>query len=207
MTEPAKPEAAGFIAATAMFVEVLVVGIGSLAAVFGCAAAVVGGQNMEKAAPVLTSTPVSGAALAFAYALGVVVDRGADHILRSSRRNLRSLHFTSTASFDQARRSVAGNSHIMAMSDYARSRMRVCRGWLMNSIFLTIAADLVILRFPVSGRAPILAFCTLMGLLLALGFYAAWRNITVTGYKKLAQQAGVGATVLPNQASSVPPGT
>lgn len=177
------------IAATAMFVEVLVVGIGSLVAMTGLVAATLGHEVMKQAGPVLASTAAAGAGLAFAYALGIVVDRGADYALRASRRRLRRIHFDSNEKYRQARRVVADQPHIMAMADYARSRMRICRGWLANCLFLVIAADLLIWRFPVRDRPVLLIVVTATGLLLACGFYAAWRSITLTGYRKLAQQA------------------
>lgn len=182
-----------------MFVEVLVVGIGSLVALVGFISAAVGHEAMKQAAPVLVSTPVSGAALAFSYALGIVMDRGADYVLKRPRRNLRRLHFQSDEIYDQARRSIAENPHIVAMADYARSRMRICRGWFVNCLFLAAAGDLMLWRFPVQNRALVVTATTVLGLLLAWSFYAAWRNITATGYKKLAQQARVSIPDLLNQ--------
>ncbi|MEU3538843.1 hypothetical protein [Streptomyces paromomycinus] len=203
MSDSLKPESLGAIAATAMFIEVLVVGIGSLAAMVGFVTAIVGFEFAKQVAPILSSTPAAGVGLAFAYALGIMIDRGSDFLLRSPRRRLRGSYFDSSASYDQARRAIVNNPHIIAMSDYARSRMRICRGWFVNSIFLTVATNLVIWRFPVPDRIITGGWVTAIGLLLTWGFYAAWRSITATGYKKLAQQtaicAGTISARLPNR--------
>jgi hypothetical protein len=185
-----------------MFVEVLVVGIGALAAITGVLSAVVGYESMKKAGPILSSTPAAGAGLAFSYALGIVVDRGADYLLTHPRRRLRRRHFASNASYDRARRAIVGDPHIAAMADYARSRMRICRGWLINCLLLIAAADLLIWRFPVTNRLVLLIVATVTGVLLGSGFYVAWRTITLTGYKKLAQQAGATSQVVPSQVGS-----
>lgn len=202
MSQLSKPEASGVIAATAMFVEVLVIGIGSLAGVVGCVSAAAGYSNMQKFAPVLASAPASGAALAFAYALGIAVDRAADYLLASPRRRLRSRYFLSDAAYDQARRAITDYPHLVAMADYARSRMRVCRGWFLNSALLSIASALLIWRFPVQDRMILLSMCAVVGVLCASGFYAAWRSITATGYRKLAQQTSQNTANVPNQGAS-----
>ncbi|MFK0288786.1 hypothetical protein ACIQVL_51210 [Streptomyces sp. NPDC090499] len=199
VSQPSKPEASGVIAATAMFVEVLVIGIGSFAALAGCVSAVAGYSNMHKAGPLLASTPASGAALAFSYALGVAVDRAADFLLTPYRRKLRSRHFPSNVDYRLARRTVAESPHIAAMADYARSRMRVCRGWVLNSLLLSIAAALLISRFPVQDRAILITASVVLGGIIAAGFFAAWMNITETGYKKLSQQASEIGAIVPGQ--------
>lgn len=202
MSQLGKPEASGVVAATAMFVEVLVVGIGALLGVFGCLAAIAGYANMQRAAPILGSTPASGVALAFAYALGIVFDRAADHLLTLPRRRLRRRYFPTDVAYGAARRVILDSPHLVAMSDYARSRMRICRGWLLDSLLLLLAVSLVIWRFPVQNRPLLFVAVVMVGGVSAAGFYMAWRSITVTGYKKLAQQASDAAVSLPNQVPS-----
>lgn len=199
LTKPAQPEVSNAVAATAMFVEVLVVGIGSLAALVIFLAAIAGPKNTEHLAPLAGSTVVAGLALAFAYALGILVDRGADAFLASTRRRLRGRHFPSNVEYNKARRFIASYPDLVARADYARSRMRICRGWVLNSFFLFVVADFAIIRFTVEHRALLIAVTTVLGGLLTLGFYVAWRNITSTSYKKLAQQAQPDVLDVPAQ--------
>ncbi|MGW4439543.1 hypothetical protein ACWELO_27945 [Streptomyces sp. NPDC004596] len=203
VSESGKPEASGVIAATAMFVEVLVVGIGAFVAVVGCASAAAGYSNMQKVAPLLASTPASGAALAFSYALGVAVDRAADFLLTPHRRRLRSRYFSSNIAYRTARQKVADSPHIAAMADYARSRMRICRGWVLNCLLLSISFILLISRFPLQDRALLIAVTAVLGGLFLVAFYGAWVNITETGYKKLSQQASETGAIVPGQGSGV----
>ncbi|WP_328447588.1 hypothetical protein OG780_12445 [Streptomyces sp. NBC_00386] len=186
-----------------MFVEVLVIGIGALAGVFGCIAAIAGYDNMHKIATVLSSTSASGVALSAAYALGIVFDRAADHLLTSPRRRLRQRYFSTNSAYDEARRAILDFPHLVAMSDYARSRMRICRGWLLDCLLLVLASSLLIWRFPIHDRWSLFIAVIVLGGLCAAGFYLCWRSITATGYKKLAQQASHAAAAVPSQGGNV----
>ncbi|MFD4794647.1 hypothetical protein [Streptomyces anulatus] len=172
-----------------MFVEVLVVGIGSLTALVVFLVALGGAKNASHLAPLAESTVIAGLALAFAYALGILMDRGADSVLTSKRRRLRARYFASSAIYAEARRAISLNPDLVARADYARSRMRICRGWVFNSLLLFVAIDFAIMRFPLEGRILLISATTAIGALLVLGFYVAWRNITLTSYRKLALQA------------------
>ncbi|MFJ9395878.1 hypothetical protein ACIRQT_13500 [Streptomyces californicus] len=203
MSQLSKPEASGVVAATAMFVEVLVIGIGGLAGVFGCLAAVAGYANMRGISTILSSAPASAVALSAAYALGIVVDRAADHLLAPPRRRLRRRYFSTDSSYDEARKTILEFPNLVAMSDYARSRMRICRGWLLDCLLLVLAASLLVWRFPVQHRLILFIAVIVLGGVCSAGFYLCWRSITATGYKKLAQQATHAAGRVPNQGGDV----
>ena len=202
----AQPETPALAAATAMFVEILVVGIGFVASLAMLAAAAAGPQTTAKAAPVAGSTPATGAGLAAAYALGILVDRAADKALARVRRRLRQATFPFDSTYDQARLALTIVPSLWALAAYARSRMRICRCWILNAALLTIAGDLLLLRFNVEHPIPLLALTTVLGLGVTAGFYFSWYTITATGYRKLAQQtATLGATTpLSPQQNSTP---
>ncbi|MFI1488052.1 hypothetical protein [Streptomyces sp. NPDC020747] len=208
----AQPETPALAAATAMFVEVLVVGIGFVTGLALLAVAAAGPETAAKAAPVAGSTPAAGAGLAAAYALGILVDRAADKVLAPIRRRLRQGTFPSDSTYAQARLTLATLPSLVALADYARSRMRICRGWIINTALLTLAGDLVLLRYDIGHRAQLMAVTTVVGLALTAGFYLAWHTITATGYTKLAQQTAALTTppaALPqqNQTGTVTPTT
>ncbi|WP_177037046.1 hypothetical protein [Streptomyces sp. KS_5] len=197
------------MAATAMFVEVLVVGIGFLTGLGILAAAIAGPDNSRQLAPAAATPLAAGAALAFAYALGILIDRAADTILAPARRRLRTQSFPTSAAYAQARLKLADIPALAARADYARSRLRICRGWILNSILLTLATDLALWRYPVEHRTLLLATATVLGALAAVGFYFSWHAITATGYRKLAAQTMPAAALpVPSQPpASAPPTT
>ncbi|MER6531884.1 hypothetical protein B046DRAFT_06137 [Streptomyces sp. LamerLS-316] len=208
MTRPPQPEPSGVVAATAMFVEVLVVGIGFLTGLGILAAAIAGADNTRRLAPAAGTPLAAGAALACAYALGILIDRAADTVLAAVRRRLRSQSFPTTAAYAQARLKLAEIPALAARADYARSRLRICRGWMLNSILFTLATDLALWRYPVEHRPLLLATATVLGALAAVGFYLSWHTITATGYRKLAAQTTPAVThTVPSQPPAPAPQT
>ncbi|MFI8243442.1 hypothetical protein ACIF83_40420 [Streptomyces sp. NPDC085866] len=200
----AQSEPPALAAATAMFIEVLVVGIGFMTGLALLAVAAAGPQTAAKAAPLAGSTPAAGACLAAAYALGILVDRAVDKALAPIRRRLRKVSFPSDSAYAQARLNLATLPALIALADYARSRMRICRGWILNTALLTVASDLALLRYDIEHRSLLLALATALGLLLTAGFYLSWHTITATGYRKLAQQTAGLTASLPPQTNSTP---
>ncbi|MEU6033001.1 hypothetical protein ABZ825_39445 [Streptomyces tauricus] len=201
----AQPETPALAAATAMFVEVLVVGIGFVTGLALLAAAAAGPETTARVAPVAGSTPAAGAGLAAAYALGILIDRAADKALGPVRRRLRQTSFPTDGAYAQARLTLAEQPTLVALADYARSRMRICRGWILNTALLTIAGDLALLRYHVEHRPLLLTMTTTLGLALIAGFYLSWHTITATGYRKLAQQTMTVTTpAVPAQGNTAP---
>ncbi|MFG3016156.1 hypothetical protein ACGFZB_38060 [Streptomyces cinerochromogenes] len=202
----AQPETPALAAATAMFVEVLVVGIGFVTGLAMLAAAAAGPQTTAKAAPVAGSTPAAGVGLAAAYALGILADRAADKALARVRRRLRHTTFPSDSAYAQARLALAAVPSLVTLADYARSRMRICRGWILNTALLTVAGDLLLLRYDVEHRTLLLTLTTILGVAVTAGFYLSWHTITATGYRKLAQQTATltAPAQLPLQQGNTP---
>lgn len=201
MTSPTQPEPPALAAATAMFVEVLVVGIGALTAAVLLLIALIGPVTTAKLAPVADSSAAAGGGLAAAYALGILIDRAADAVLGPHRRRLRTRFFSSNVAYAQARLCLANTPVLAARADYARSRMRICRGWTLNTLALTLTADLAMLRYSFEHRPLVLCTITVFGMATVFGFYCAWRALTVTGYRKLAEQT---TTSTPSSPSPVP---
>ncbi|GAA2824632.1 hypothetical protein RMN57_04840 [Kitasatospora sp. CM 4170] len=177
------------VAATAMFVEVLVVGIGTLAALFILIASSLGIQQIRHLSDILGSPLAVSLGLAFAYTLGILVDRAMDISLSPIRRHLRAIHFPSGRSYTEARISLARDPTLVARAEYARSRMRVCRGWLFNAVVGTAAIDVLITQVAHTREVGFLILATSLGLALITACFATWWSITATGYRKLAEQA------------------
>lgn len=207
MSETLPGEPSGAVAATAMFVEVLFVGIGFVSALTLAAVAAADSHDATKMVHATASTPFTAAALAAAYALGILIDRAADSALGIVRRRLRTSSFATEATYAQARLALAATPALAARAEYARSRMRVCRGWIINAALLTLAGDAAIARHHAHQRPLLLGLITGFGILTTVGFYTAWQSITVTSYRKLATQTAVHAFAVPAPTSSLHHGT
>ncbi|EMF56527.1 hypothetical protein GTY82_06940 [Streptomyces sp. SID5476] len=184
-----------------MFIEVLVVGIGTLSAGTLLLIALIGPATTAKLAPATDSTLVAGAALAAAYALGVLTDRVADTTFMPIDRRLRTASFPTEASYARARLRLAEIPSLSAQADYARSRTRICRGWAFNTAALILTSDLALLRYSFDRRPLVMGAITVLGLLIAFGFYRSWHMLTAISYSKLAEQTALlgPSPALPNQ--------
>ena len=90
------------MAAIAVLVEVLVVGIGFLTGLGILAAAFADPDTSRQLAP--AAAPLAAdAVLTFAYALGILIDRVADTAIAPVRRGLRTQPFPTATAHDQAR--------------------------------------------------------------------------------------------------------
>ena len=165
---------------TNLFVELMVIGVGALSAILLTVAAVFPAGsyahllNAESFAAIVL-VPL----LALTYVLGIIVDRLADRLFTRPAHRLRSHHFEDDASYHHARRTVlAGPEKIANLLEYARSRMRICRGWAVNSMLLLLAWNLF-----ADGRAAFLGTALLFVLLA--GSIFAWRMLVASQYRKV----------------------
>lgn len=181
---------------TNLFVELMVIGIGAVTALLlGVMAFVtLDSQRMsalavENIAAILILAPL----LALTYVLGIVIDRCADGLFKlfwtDSYRERYFAHDIDT--YHRARRAVmAGPDKLASMLEYARSRMRICRGWTVNSLFLLLAWNLFAPRQLDSFGAA--SAWWLAGnvflLLLFASCWLSWRSLVLGMYEKVRRK-------------------
>ncbi|MBA3916376.1 MAG: hypothetical protein H0X25_21530 [Acidobacteriales bacterium] len=177
---------------TNLFVELLVIGMGSAGWLALLAASALGynsaflGNLSSKAAAALPG--VIGI-----YLLGIIVDRIADsvmHSLRSDRKCRK--YFTSQEESLKERGFVLTKSRYFAKQfDYNRSRQRICRGWILNALILAVSLNVFLVVHPEvtehPGRLSVVGTATL--LLLALGCWFSWERLADTELKRIRDQA------------------
>lgn len=201
---------------TNLFVELMVIGIGALSAIFLAVAAFIDfgaerwtSPNNDNVVAILILAPI----LALTYVLGIIIDRGADWLFRTLwADSLRRRFFANDIdAYHRARRAVlAGPPKLAALLEYARSRMRICRGWTVNAAFLVVAWNLFAARQLVdtSSSGSWWLAGNLFFLALLVGSWVAWRSLILGIYEKaqrlyaflceqhlVAMPAGNGASV------------
>jgi hypothetical protein len=75
--------------------------------------------------------------------------------------------------------------------EYGRSRMRICRGWAFNSVFLLIFSN-VFIWTQVKVESPRILISIVISFLLILlifGNWFTWRELTKVDYRKVVSQA------------------
>jgi len=127
------------------------------------------------------------------YILGIITDRMADSLFEKwYSGKLREEWFPSIQAYYSARRIVFERSqHLSNILEYRRSRLRICRGWIVNFVFLTITANLYIWvqLSPSCNRITISFFVTSTLVLLVFLSWLSWKRLVIDEYKKSWEQA------------------
>lgn len=185
---------------TNLFVELLVIGVGAAGwlALFVCAALGYDAAFVKK----LLSTPAAILpAIVAIYLLGIITDRVADsllHFLRSERQRLR--HFPTEDECLSTRGYVLAKSPYFATQfDYSRSRQRICRGWILNFLLLSVSMNVLLFSRPevltrvgnlsAVSSSHLSMVVTPILLLLAAGCWFSWEKLADTELKRTKDQA------------------
>ncbi len=153
---------------TDLFAEMIVVGIGTLAALLlGLLALVPSLAPTFRSVPSIMAIP----ALALAYLLGIITDRIADAMFER-RAELRRVGPELTHEDYKVKKVqvLQDSPRALANEQYARSRLRVVRGWFLNSILLAIASVAYLLSTRCefcTGRTAIIVGAVFVGLAVA----------------------------------------
>ncbi|MDQ0778370.1 hypothetical protein QF026_006836 [Streptomyces aurantiacus] len=187
MAESSAPVGGSGIAATALFIEVLVVGVGASGASFFMACAVLGVHRVGEVGKI-DGTVLAMIGVSISYILGIIVDRGADFLLRKPSVACRRKHFDTDADYDAARRIVHGDPVALGKYEYSRSRMRVCRGWALNWAALALTFTVWIASDPDSRIGKGVA-AVAISFLLAMGLasYVTWLSIVRSTMRELSE--------------------
>lgn len=171
---------------TNLFVELLVIGLGPLAAL-ALVVWVVLGADAVTAAEVFGFTSSLGfviPALGVMYVLGIVTDRVADRLFGIWANRIRRRYFASDAGYHDARRTILVHAEPMyGLRQYGRSRMRIVRGWAFNAALLVVPFNLWAARSGTGAGVQLV----LNGALAALFVGAAWswKALAHSEYRKI----------------------
>ena len=188
---------------TNLFVELVVIGVGALAWLLLLVLAVFGWAWVPVEAAFSSTALVP--LLAVTYLLGIVTDRLADTLFHRlwTHRLLPRFFATPDAYHADRHEVLMGSEALSALIEYNRSRLRICRGWALNAVL--IGGALALLVASQVGNATLALRLMLFGLLACALLAAAcgytWYKLSVTGYRKIREQAallrarrGVGGT-------------
>ncbi|MCA9261361.1 MAG: hypothetical protein KDA61_19230 [Planctomycetales bacterium] len=187
----AERQDAGPMTTTNLFVELVVIGVGAAGWVAMTIGGLVGVEGVDPRW--LESYPVLVALLAVVYVLGIISDRIADVVFASLfTASLRKRHFVDKADFQRARRAVLQQLPVVAEAQhYGRTRLRICRGWAINSALMAASFNWLMVRQ--FGSSPWLREAVIAGsalfLTLSVASWWAWRGLCATEYAKTREYA------------------
>ena len=200
------------MATTNLFVELIVIGIGSFAWVCLLLLALLGVDvvPLEK----LIGMPAAAVpALAAVYLLGIVTDRLADSLfhLASTRHKHESHYNGGSKQYYCDRAYVLANSEQFALAyEYSRSRQRICRGWTLNSVAILICLDLLLWRNRdgIGDWSCVMTIASIFLAALAVACWMSWNAMSNTELLRIREQAGIlsrrSAPSSPLQGSLIP---
>ncbi|RJP61392.1 MAG: hypothetical protein C4541_01960 [Candidatus Auribacter fodinae] len=168
---------------TALFVELLVGGVQSL--VWICLISLFWFEPVRIVALLKQESIASSAILLmFAYALGVIFDRVWDVLLKPVDHHIRK---TMISDLDKllgirSRLFAQDSSHIMFV-EYIRTRMRVSRATLCNSLLTALCALLLRVCYIEENWVEYIVFASSV---IAIVSFHAFMDITVTYYRTLS---------------------
>ena len=173
---------------TSLFVELVVIGSGAAAWVGLLVAGAFGWAwvPVDRMLSPVAVVPV----LSVVYVLGIVVDRIADALFQRQLMRLRGRWFASPHEYYRAQDFVYTRSQPLAhFYEYGRSRLRICRGWVVNSVLTAVSLDVFVwVRLPEDGRTKVAVLGTLGLLLLAIGCWIAWRRLAKAEAQRMLEQ-------------------
>jgi hypothetical protein len=177
---------------TELFVELIVIGYGALFALILLTTSFFGYSwiNFDKASSIITILP----SLVIAYVLGVLVDRVADWIFKFWDKRIRifQLKDKSNISDDYQRIRTIVFDKSESLRDwfyYGRSRIRICRGWTINFIFILLTINLfVFMQISKENILKATVFFDSLIIMFLLASLFSWYRLTVSEYERLAQE-------------------
>lgn len=171
---------------TNLFVELLLIGIGA-ALWIGLLFISVFGIDPNSIVELTAKNQIMWAAIGIAvlYILGILVDRLADLVFDKKNKKIMHRYYENRKQLLIDRTMIyKETSPLVDNIAYGRSRMRICRGWIFNLVWIILFGNIVL---AVSGAYYfkhyfLFNFCSL---LLMLGFYFAWQNLVKKEYEKV----------------------
>jgi hypothetical protein len=176
---------------TELFVELIIIGTGATIWVYLLAISIFGFTQVDLAqfASLTTLVPF----LSLTYVMGIVVDRVADTLFeRIWSGKIFSRYYQSQDEFYKDRRILYIHEGRLAdLLEYGRSRLRICRGWALNSTLILITSNLFIwIRVPdFFLRIKVSFFSSIFCSLLTYGTWFSWYKLTLNDYRRVKEQS------------------
>ena len=181
---------------TDLFVELVIIGIGALLWIpliliglfdYSWISLVGWTTSLDPALAILALIPV----LSITYVLGILVDRMGDITFHPFDKLIRRNHFRNPVDYQRARTTIYNQSESLSnWFQYGRSRLRICRGWTVNSVLCLVGiylstrslkpGDCSKIELALMGR---LLFC-----LLGVAAIVTWYLLTRNEYKRLSDE-------------------
>ena len=177
---------------TNLFVELIVVGIGTFAWVCLLFLAVFG-VDIEVINQLISTPVLIVPALAIIYLLGIVTDRLADSFFNLTRveKKHRDHYSGGREQYYKDRAYALLHSEQFAEHyEYSRSRQRICRGWTLNSLLILLSTSIFLWsnNFTSYSWGYLVFVLSVFFIALSLGCWWSWESMNNTELKRIKEQ-------------------
>lgn len=176
---------------TDLFVELIIIGMGSAIWIFLLIASIFGFSWIDSNK--LFSLPALIPFLSLTYVVGIIVDRIADTLFeRIWSKKLFGKYYKNKDDFHNDRRIIYIHEGRLAdLLEYGRSRLRICRGWVLNSVLIFLALNLFAwAKVPdFNLKIQVSIFGSFFCIFLACGTWFSWYKLTLNDFRRVKEQA------------------
>lgn len=176
---------------TSLFVELIVIGSGVFLWLLITGLAMFGFDAIPLSQSVLIASAIP--VLSLIYVFGTVWDRLSDSLFgRIWGDGLRTSAFEDIAEYYDSRRLILTQSPALSeLLEYGRSRLRICRGWTLNSPMIGLSLEYLLLKNQdLVDNTPLACIVVaVIAAALTLGCWFAWSSLTKSEYRKVKEQA------------------
>jgi hypothetical protein len=176
---------------TDLFVELIVIGIGGVIWLLLLIFSAFGYDwvPLDEAFSLVALLPF----LSIIYVMGIIIDRLADTAFdRPWDSSLRKKVYAQDAEYASDKYLIYIHSGLLGdLLEYGRSRLRICRGWTLNTLLTLVSLDIFIWT-RVTGtslRLRLTIFGSLALALFALCNWFSWRQLSLASYYKIKRQS------------------
>ncbi len=176
---------------TDLFVELVIIGMGSAIWIFFLVISIFGFSWVDSNK--LLSLPALIPFLSLTYVVGIVIDRIADTLFEWLwAKELFRKYYENKDDFHNDRRIIyIHEGRLASLLEYGRSRLRICRGWALNSVLIFLTLNLFawtkIPDFPL--RIQVSIFGSFFCIFLSYGTWFSWYKLTLNDFRRVKEQA------------------
>ncbi|MEM9804632.1 MAG: hypothetical protein AAF959_05085, partial [Cyanobacteria bacterium P01_D01_bin.56] len=176
---------------TDLFVELIVIGVGATIWVILLVLSVFGYDwvAFDQVFALPSLLPI----LAITYILGIVTDRVADNLFDVVWKSKLAQQFypKDGDDYDDRRYIYLRSERLASLLEYGRSRLRICRGWVLNTTLILISLNLFILRqvTDLTTKVAMFVFSNFFLIVLIYGLWFSWKELTLADYRKVKRQS------------------
>jgi len=176
---------------TDLFVEIIVIGVGATIWVVLLVLSIFGYRWLPS--DQLFSLPSLLPALSVTYVLGIVTDRAADALFDKFWKPslVQQVYQQDGDDYDDRRYIYLRSERLANLLEYGRSRLRICRGWMLNTLLILFSLNIFIQRQLAASsiKSTVFLFSNIFLVIFAWCLWFSWKQLTLADYRKVKRQS------------------